>query len=347
MTCLDIIKSGNYDNQKLIDKFFYEFTILLNYVTEQNNKEYNKFYLNQFPIVELIKNDEYIKTIMDILDPGVNHQYLSQDTFLKKVISFYNDQPDAPKINLFNAIKNSLYKYSIKKRDVAFLSIKMLFPSIIGLTIDDVYTFLTINNDDNKDKNLYYIALEYLTAYREKKYLTENGYEAFFTFVSDYTNEVGYDILSYDINTNQPKLIEVKCSTDDSGYIYITPNELNIAKKYSDNYYIYFYNVKENGTTRLFELKYNKEKNCFINTINNEELYFHYGKDKSGNERYIIFYDQIFNPCPMYYVTPPSKYFNSLNHCPCKRIFNYKEEMYDILSEEGVRTDHYTKKITI
>lgn len=48
----------------------------------------------------------------------------------------------------------------------------------------------------------------------------------------------GYDILSYDINGNK-KYIEVKSSTGSSDKFYLSKNEIEVARKYGENYFIY------------------------------------------------------------------------------------------------------------
>ena len=49
---------------------------------------------------------------------------------------------------------------------------------------------------------------------------------------------VGYDIVSYDINGNK-KYIEVKSSTGSSNKFYLSKNEIEVARKYGENYFIY------------------------------------------------------------------------------------------------------------
>ena len=85
----------------------------------------------------------------------------------------------------------------------------------------------------------------------------------------------GYDILSYDPDTNREKLIEVK--TTQGKNIYISNDEVRKAYETSKSdkcdYYVYVYFSKVNDKPKVVKLKFDKEKYYFVNIDNPEDIY--------------------------------------------------------------------------
>ena len=95
------------------------------------------------------------------------------------------------------------------------------------------------------------IAIKY-----EEKRLRELGKEeliAGITRVSKKNVREGYDIASFNgdvITTVYDRFIEVKATTGESPYFYWSENEIEVAKKKQDRYFVYLYTNLRNETKR-------------------------------------------------------------------------------------------------
>lgn len=65
--------------------------------------------------------------------------------------------------------------------------------------------------------------------------------------ISEYNVSAGYDIVSFvSIESLIPdKFIEVKSCSDERWIFYISKNELDVAKRKQDSYFLYLYNRKK------------------------------------------------------------------------------------------------------
>ena len=113
----------------------------------------------------------------------------------------------------------------------------------------------------------------------------------------------GFDVLSYDPINKKQKLIEVKSSR--VGKFILTGQEfrvLNSIKKRNDvDYYIYEYYKDINNNIQLSQLKYDKEKNIFVDIITGEihyiSPYFWFDEDKIQRVSAAVEPEKVYKKC--------------------------------------------------
>lgn len=88
----------------------------------------------------------------------------------------------------------------------------------------------------------------------EKNVLQQMSIDKLPERISEYNTSAGYDIASFMNSTSDAydKYIEVKSCFDSSLNFYISRNELEIAKKKNNNYFLYLYN-RNNKTFRIIQ----------------------------------------------------------------------------------------------
>ena len=156
------------------------------------------------------------------------------------------------------------YDYKYKKE---LIELVPRYPSDVYQKYDIMQS--TINFDNIEE---YFVMTEYDAFLEECKRAEDEDEGAIVNHTARNLGDgFGYDVYSYDSNSNREKLIEVKSGRYTT--FYLTLNEFKVLQKTKDqqktDYYIYksFYNMATN-LPEVYILKYDKDEDIFIDQYN-------------------------------------------------------------------------------